>query len=817
MIRKTELLGGTAGLLLAMAAMPAIAQDAPKQGDDEVETLVVTGTRAQPRTVAESAAPIDVVSADTLTRMGGGMQMRDALSQLVPSFQSQTIGSSSWDSLARPAGLRGLGGAHVLVLVDGKRRHNSALLNLATGNVSNGSNPVDLDLIPNGAIERIEVLRDGAAAQYGSDAIAGVLNIILKDEDSAGELNINAGQRYESDGETYSFDLSKGFKIGDAGYLTLTVAGRDQDPSIRSQAATGNFYFLVNGQPSPREASVDKAAVYKGGLPRNKSLTAVVKTGYDFDDFEVYASGTFGTRKARIGQAFRRPNSNQNVLAIYPDGFTPYYTLAETDFQWLAGIKGQSSGWNWDLSTTFGRNFDKHGSINTLNASLGPSSPTSFRTFDSSFKQWTTNFDISREAELGLANPVTLAFGLEHRWENFSTMVKDAAAYTNGGYIYPSNYGGLVGQAASVGAQGAITLQPSDATDLSRNSFAAYVDVSADLTDDWFVDVAGRFEHYDDSAGDVFSGKLSTRYEIVEGVALRGTISNGFRAPSLSQQGFAQTSTQIFAINGALIPIDSKTVQVDSAVGQALGAKPLKPEKSTNFSAGIALTPIRGLTVTADAYRIELRDRVMLTSFLSGTGVDAILRANGFQSYYVRYFTNAIDTNTQGIDVVASYNQRLPGQLGSLRVSAAYNYNKTKIVGIAANPAELAGLNLTLFDRQAQGAVAGNYPRSKLVLSSDWQMGDFSANLRTTRYGKFRSVQNNAAQDQHFGAEWVTDLDIGYKLTESTSIGIGANNVFNVYPDKSTLANTTGSAPYANNSPFGFYGGYYYGRLTVRF
>ncbi|MGV3768643.1 MAG: TonB-dependent receptor plug domain-containing protein [Sphingobium phenoxybenzoativorans] len=808
-------LWGTVAALAFMGGGQAFAQEeTPSDG-----VLVVTGTRGQPRTVTESAAPIDVVSGDQLEKMGGATSLRDVLTQLVPSFQAQTVASSSWDSLARPAGLRGLGGAHVLVLVNGKRRHNSALINLSSFSMSSGSNPVDLDLIPNGAIRSIEVLRDGASAQYGSDAIAGVINITLKEDDS-GQLVLNAGQRYKwhdrSDGETYSFDLYKGFKLGDAGFLSLTVAGRDQSRTVRNSTHTEQLYFRVNGQPDPRETTVDRNWLVKGGLPRTSSINMIANAGYDFGGIEAYATGTLGYRDATIGQGFRKPNSNQNILQVHPDGFAPDYTLSEKDFQFLAGVRSEAGPWNWDLSSTFGRNFDKHGSQNSLNASLGPLSPTEFTTFTSAFNQWTTNFDVTRDLELGFAKPLTLAFGLEHRWENFKTVPKDEAAYRNGGYIYPANYGGLVGQAAQVGARGAITLHPSDAADLSRNSYAAYIDLATNITDPWFVNAAGRFEHYDDSSGDVFSGKLSTRYEIMDGVALRATVSNGFRAPSLSQIGFAQTSTQIFVVNGVIQPIDSKTVKTDSPVGIALGAQPLKPEKSLNLSAGLSLTPLPGFSVTADAYRIELRDRILLSSFLTGAGVNAILATNGFQPYSVRYFTNALDTNTQGVDVVATYNTRL-GDLGSLRLSAAFNYNKTKIHKLAANPPQLSGLNVTMFNRQQQGFITDNTPTTKLVLSGDWSLGGLSVNLRETRYGKIDYIQSAAVNDQHFSAKWITDLDVSYKLTESTTVAVGANNLFNVYPDLMTLVNTIGTGNYAANSPFGFYGGYYYGRLSVKF
>jgi len=806
--------------LAGVAMAWPLAALAAAETSSQVDEVVVTGSRGQTRTVVSSPAPIDVIGGEQLEKLGGAAPLRDALTQLVPSFQAQSVGSSSWDSLARPAGLRGLGGVHVLVLVDGKRRHNSSLLNLNTGNLSNGGNPVDLDLIPSSAIARIEVLRDGAAAQYGSDAIAGVINLILRKDSDGGRLNLNAGQRYSyhgvTDGETVQADVYHGFSLGDGGFVTLAMDAKSQHDTLRGVDVTGPLYFtLPGGVADPREATAYRYQLYRGGLPKTKSANFSINAGQTLGEAELYSSATLSFRDAVVGQGFRRPNSNQDLIQVYPDGFAPNYTLDEMDYQVTGGVRWKTQGWDADFSTTYGRDRVDHGSNNSLNASLGPSSPTSFHTFRSVFEQWTTNLDLSRQVDVG-GRPLTVAAGAEYRWEHYETQAGDPAAYTAGGYIYPAGYGNLAGRAASVGAQGAVILTPADEAHVSRSNYAGYIDLSLDVTDKLLIAAAGRYENYDDAAGDVLSGKVSVRYKLNDAVALRGTVSNGFRAPSLSQSGYAQTANQANIINGVFTFVESKTVRPDSAVGQALGAKPLKPETSTNYSVGLALTPFSGFSATVDAYRIELRDRIALTGLLSGSGVAAVLARNGLPTNLsVRYFANAIDTNTKGVDIVGSYSQDL-GNLGRLRYTAGFNYNKTTIAGIAANPPELAGLGLTLFDRQQQGGATVSTPRTKLLLGAEWTLDRLHVNLRESRYGKWDSLNNTPSFDQHYGAKWITDLEVGYQLTEAIGAAVGANNIFNVYPDKNTVPDTNGFAPYGGNSPFGLYGGYYYVRLSVK-
>ena len=813
-------------LLLALlgglgASQGALAANAAEAGAAVLDTVVTTGSRGLQRSLAQSPAPIDVIGAEQLGRLGGNTALRDALAQLLPSFITSTQASLSADSVARPAGLRGLSGAHVLVLVNGKRRHNSAIISLAPGNQANGSNPVDLDLIPLSAIERIEVLRDGAAAQYGSDAIAGVINILLKRQSSGGSASTTLAGRHAYDnggqdnGRSLQQTLDWGLSLPGEGFLNLALDLKDQQATVRNTDATGAFYHPVNGQPDPREASVNKK-VFAGGLPElqalNLSANAELPLG---ENSTLYGFATLSERDARVGQNFRRPNTVNILPELYPDGTAPRYTLDERDYQIVLGGTGQWAGWQLDLSSALGQDRVRNGSDRTLNASLGPSSPTRFDTFSARFTQWTTNLDASRALALGLAKPAQLSWGLEHRQERYRTVSGDPLSYAAGGYIFSS--GPLAGRPAAVGAQGAITVTPGDEANLRRNNVAAYLELGLTPQRDWYVGLALRAEHYDDGSGSTHSGKLSTRYQLSPSLAVRANISNGFRAPSLPQSGFAQTSNQYNIVNGVSQYVQSKSVQVDSAIGRALGASTLQPETSRNHSLGITFSPGRDLSLTLDAYRISLQDRIAQTGFLAGAGVDGLLVANGFQAgQSIKYFANAIDTRTTGLDLVGEYQQDW-GAAGSLRWSLGLNLNRTRITHIRDTPAALAGLGLTLFDRAAQGAITDQNPRSKLLLSAQWQRGDWSLGLRTTRYDKVHYLNVNPAYDQHYQARWITDLDLSWRLNRSVSLALGANNLFNIYPSRNTVADSNGFPPYSSISPFGFYGALYYARLDLRF
>lgn len=809
----------TLSLLSVYGGQAIGAQEVDGTGESVLGTVVSIGNRGDQRAAADSPAPVDVIDAEQLNAISGGSSnLRDALARLLPSFQVNTSNNQGGNAIQRQAQLRGLSLAHVLVLVNGKRRHNTSTANLTAGGQASGANPVDLDLIPVSAIDHIEVLRDGAAAQYGSDAIAGVINIVLKQNDSGGKAVTTLGERYRwkdrSDGDTYTQTLNHGFALPGDGFLNLALDAKKQNWTLRNGEASGNFYFPGDAQ----ENTVDKR-VNQGGLPKIEALNLSYNAELPLsEDVSLYSFSTWSHREGVVGQSFRLPNSTSYIPEVFGSSVMQQrLELTEEDYQFVGGIKGEDfHGWHWDVSSTYGSNRADQRQVNTVNPSLGPATPTEFDTYSSEFSQWTNNLDLTRAFDVGLRNPVQVSWGLEHRHERYQTIIHDPLAYANGGYVYPS--GPLAGSAAAVGAQGAITILPEDAADLSRNSFATYLDLGFDLTDRWFVGVAARGEHYDDSAGDTVNGKLSTRYILTDDLNLRGTVSNGFRAPSLSQTGYANSS---MGYNASLGPGLSTTrlVRPDSALGQALGAKDLTPEKSTNFSLGLNYTPTENSNVSVDAYHIILEDRIAQTGFLGGAGVNSILIANGFAgNQSLSYFANAIDTKTSGVDVVGSWKQDF-GRLGNVRWDAAFNWNETKITDIADSPAQLAALNLTLFNRVAQGYITDYNPKTKLVLGGNWKVDDWNVNLHLTRYGRYDLITSATAPstDQHYGANWITDLDVAYALTKSVTVALGANNLFNVYPDKSSVADSSGAQLYASNSPFGQYGGFYYGRLEVTF
>lgn len=782
--------------------------------DDTLGTVIVTGSRgSEARTVTSSPAPIDVIDAQQLEKTGSS-SLRTALQKTLPSF-SQLAGAGSNDSIARPYSLRGLNGSNVLVLVNGKRRHNSSVINLDY-TAAYGTNPVDLDLIPISAIDHVEVLRDGASAQYGSDAIAGVINIILKQKDNGGSISTQYGEYYKGDGGTIRQSVNKGLALGsDGGFLNLSLDAKSQQTTVRSHDAKGDLYFPGD----PRNDTAERK-VQKNGLPKIKGFNL----GYNAelplsDDLALYSFTTYSERDGEGGQNFRRPNSTNIIPEIYPDGTAPFYTLKETDYQTAVGAKGLVADWNWDLSSTFGRDKGESGSRESLNASLGPASPTHFDSYTNYFDQWTNNLDLTRAFDIGLAKPLQVSAGLEHRHERYKTESDDPESYINGGYIYPS--GPLAGRPASVGAQGAITLTPEDAAQASRNSYATYLDLGINPTEKLYLGVAGRFEKYDDSAGNTTSGKLSARYEFTPTFALRGTLSNGFRAPSLSQSVYAQTSNQYDTINGVPQFVEAKTVRVDSPIARALGAQDLDPEKSRNISVGLTWQPLPQASVTLDAYQIEIRDRIALTGFLYGPGVDQLLVANGSrEGYRVKYFTNAADTTTRGIDLVTDYRFDY-GSFGKVKYGLAFNYNDTKLDSIKETPAALraVGSNLQLFDREAQGYLTVANPKTKLILSANWQIERFNVNASVTRYDKVETHDVDPAYDVTYGAKWLTDVEVAYALTDKFNIAVGANNIFDQRADENPFAGAdiNGFPRFPSISPFDPFGGFWYARVAYDF
>jgi len=824
---------------LAAAGPVAVATPVQDSGGD---TIIVTGVRGQhARTIADSPAPIDVVSGQELQQTGR-TGLKDILGNIVPSLIMPALGGGGTSASVKPISIRGLSGDYVLVLVNGKRRHTTSLINNLS-RVSGGSTPVDVDLIPTNAVGRIEVLRDGAAAQYGSDAISGVINIILNDQPEGGEFSITGGQYYSKGAPLYQTDLSYGERLGpDGGFIRVSVEAKYHDRADSSADAVPYILPTTTSTPNPGDSALNH--VFAGGYGRS-NRDKIIDSSYNAelpisDNFKLYSFSTYSYRDikdargafipAKYGYGGLVNTSGSSVLPqLYPDGFQAYRRIWENDFQATLGLSGDLGSWHLDASTSYGEDHVRLGAENTLNPSLGPTSPTSFTMGTQIQTLWVNNLDLSRDYDIGFAKPVTVSLGFEHRWEKFQSKAGEPDSYRNGGYQIPDDgtaFGDLYGgQFPSPGLVSFTGTSPADAASLSRNNVAGYIDLSTNITKAWYLGVAGRFEHYDDSAGNTGSWKVSTRYDLGHGFAIRGGVNTGFRAPSLAQTGFSttQNTTTVDPSTGNPISITSKFLPVDSPVAIALGAKPLKPEKSLNYTAG--LTYEHGaFHATVDAYQIRIDHRIVKTEFL-GTGtaapeIQALLAANGITGVNTaQFFINGVDTRTRGIDVVADYTLRT-GNFGSFRLSAAYSYNKTKILKIADNPSQLAGLPvpIVIFAHQAQSDLTRALPHDKIVLTSDWSLGKWHALGRLTRFGKYveAGTAANGSSDRTFGAKWITDLEIGYDITDRITLSGGANNLFDVYPQKHGLIAYDGSGAYGNFAPFGLDGGFYYGRLSIK-
>lgn len=809
-----------AAFSLLAASLQAHAETA--EPDKALSTVVVTGNRGgQPRTITDSPSPIDVISAEQL-QASGKVGLKELLARLLPSFNLPAIngGGTSWS--VRGVTMRGLSGDQVLVLVNGKRRHNTALIN-NLARIGTAAVPVNLDLIPVSAIDHIEVLRDVASAQYGSDAIAGVINIILKENDSGGSAETSSGRYGSGDGDTVHQTFNYGLALPNDGFANLALDSKEQEPFDRSGSATGNIYSSP-GFPDSRDQTVNRHGWNPSyGLGREKVTNASYNLELPIqDDLTFYSFSTASYMETTKVTGNYRPNDITSLAGDpdtpYPDGVHAQRRNRTIDFQFAGGFKGEVGGWNYDASSTWGEDDSTLNASNTLNPSWGPTSPTSFHLASQIFDQWTNNLDLSRGFDIGLKNPLQTSFGFEYRWEKYQIEPGDLASYTPGNYVIPS--GPFAGITPLPGLASYNGTSPADAGEISRSNVASYVDLGLDVTDKWYVGVAARYERYTQDIGSTWSGKFSTRYKITDAFALRGTVNNGFRAPSLAQTIYASsTFTSGGVVNGEQVSVPVKVLPVDTPEAQALGAAKLKPEKSLNYSLGFTYDPTANYRLTTDLYQIGIRDRIVSTSLLGGPEVSQILVANGLSpGLFAQYYTNAVDTRTRGIDIVNEFRQQLD-EYGQIRWSAAYNWNQTKIEKLQDNPPQLSGLGSSyqLFDRRLQKDLTVATPQSKLILAANWKVTDYNLNLALTRFGSYIEGDNNPANDRKFSAKWITDLDVAYDLSKHLTMALGANNLFNVYPDKNGIQDWAGGYKYGQFSPFGFGGAYYYTRLAYNF
>ncbi len=811
------------------------------------EELVVLGSRTA-RTAVETPVPVDVIT-DLEVRHSGQAEVNQILTYLAPSFNAshQTIADGT-DHI-NPASLRGLGPDQVLVLINGKRRHTSALVHV-NGTFGRGTVGVDLNAIPVSAIERIEILRDGAAAQYGSDAIAGVINIVLKEQTSSIQTNTLVGVTGEGDGEEVKQDVNFGFKIGERGYFNVTAEFLNREPTNRSSTYTGPIFF-------PNDPQADEAELRRRGLTRDdfsmkigQSKAVVGATFFNTmvplsENAEFYAFGGFSHRKGRATGFYRLPYQEARVnLNVYPNGFLPEIHTEIVDRALTAGISGTRNGWDIDMSITHGGNSFQFNIENSLNASMGESSPTSFDAGQLRFSQTVGNLDLVRLIDTGgKLKSLSLVLGSEFRVENYRIIAGEEASWQlgNGGDRPGIDFDTTsTGAPKNPGSQVFPGFQPSNEVNRYRNSIAVYAGLESNVTDRFMLDVGGRFENYSDF-GSTVNGKVAARFEVAPNFALRGAVSTGFRAPSLHQVWFNNVSIQ-FLLDPATGQLEPKRVLTGnnrSAITKAFGVPDLKEETSLNVSAGFTAKLADNLRLTVDGYMINIDDRIVLSSRFSaghptiGPVVAEILKP--FAKLGVsqaQFFANAVDTETRGLDIVASYAK--PMGDATLSITAAANFTKTQVVatnvpaemvkifreieGREPTAEELESFKTTLFNREERNRLEDALPRKKFTLGLRYATSKLQAVVRATYFGEIYYKPTNPANDEVFSAKTIFDVDLAYEVMKGVRLSVGANNLFNTFPDKQTKpANiSSGRFPYSRRvTQFGMNGGFYYTRLSL--
>jgi iron complex outermembrane receptor protein len=755
------------------------------------EEIVVTGTRAPGRSRLDTAAPVDVLSANSLKQQGT-TELAAALATVAPSIDFPRASVTDATDAIRPATLRGLSPDETLVLINNVRAHSSASLNI-NSSVGRGSAAVDLNTVPTAALDRIEVLRDGASAQYGSDAIAGVINLRLRQARSGGSISATHGF-YDTDVDTATDSRHvtgepvttvqgwQGIGFGQDGYLTLSGEFQHRSPTSRSDAPNANAGTPVDGPPLRGRLGDPYVQEYAGFANAGTGIGG---------DWQLYGWAGYQHRHTE-SFAFPRPTTNatalQAAIAGFPKGFIPVIDTVSKDINSAIGVKGSlGDGWNADLSASYGRNRIDFRTTHTANFSLGADTPHDFYDGALIYDQLVGNLDIDKTFPVFVS--LNLAMGLEARREGYQILAGE-----------PDSFAGS-------GAQGFPGFSTLNEVDKHRENGSAYVDAEAQVTEKFLLAAAVRGETYSDF-GQVATGKLSARYDFSPSFAIRGTVSNGFRAPSLQQQFFTSIASVI--VDGQTIL--TGTFPSIAPVSKALGGLPLKPEKSVNYSLGTVLR-LGGFDLTVDGYYIRLKDQLGLSENISATfspAVAALLAP--FNVSAARFFINGLASHTEGVDVVGHY--RLNSvSAGIFDFTAAANINKTKVTRV---PTSTSTLNPapTLFARNRLLTLTEGTPGEKVSTAVDWALGRLGATGRVTYYGDVNQPGTTLAADAHTGRHAITDLEVRYQPRRGPQLALGVQNLFDVYPKKETDAQNgaSGVVAFPFYSPFGFNGRFLYAR-----
>ncbi len=801
-------------LVVSFAVAAGAQQSAPVATD--VEELIVTGTVAKDRTVLDSPVPIDLISADDLKRAGAvGDELGQAIAAIAPSFNFPRQSNSGSSDHVRAGQLRGLSPDQLLVLVNGKRRHSSAVVNSET-KIGRGTAAVDFNTIPLSAVQRVEILRDGAGAQYGSDAVAGVINVLLDEDPSRTDIEVTLGEHVThldatdqdiKDGQTFTLAASTGFALPNEGFLRVGLDIENRNKTNRAGFDQIPFF------EDPANGYLAGRRNYTMGDPSTSAYGAWFNSELPLGEVVLYGFGTFGERETRGGAAFfRYPIGSANVLSVYPDGYRPKTRADDQDFSLTAGVEWDLAAWAIDTSVGFGRDDLEFGVDNSLNPSLGAASPTRFDSGAYEFEQLILNADATRELDVSaFAGPLTLLAGVEYRRETYVTRAGDLAAYEAGPFSGAPDF-------LAIGAQAGPGLTPADEADIERNVVGMYVDIAAEVLPRLLLDLAGRYEHYSDFGSEV-TGKLSAAFDATEAITLRGAVSNSFRAPGIQQNGFSDTSTN-FGSGGSLVR--TRTLRQGDPIAEALGAGKLDAERSFNASLG-ATAALGAFSASVDFFHVAIDDRITLSERFFGPGLVAFVQPlpGGSDIESVRFFANAVDTTTQGVDVVLSYDEEALG--GELGLDVSFSYADTEITRFANTSSTLLGIDSSfrLVGVEETNTLETAAPKWKTVLTADWQNESFSLLGRLSAFASAQRVFNfgdGFEPAQRYGAELQFDLEGEYHISEHVSLALGVANLFDNYPDRSIPDITFfGNLPYDILSPIGVNGRYLYTRLSLNF
>ncbi len=839
------------GIIAGLATLLVAGLLSPLTHAFELEKLVVLGSRFEERSVSDSPVPVDVITEEEILATGQ-TEVGRIIQELIPSFNFSSSTISDGTDALRPATLRGLGPDQVLVLVNGKRRHKSALVHVNTS-VGRGTAGVDMNTIPVSAIKRIEVLRDGASAQYGSDAISGVINIVLKDGYD-GKITATAGQLYEGDGETIVASINKGFSVGGESVVNATLEVRDRSRSNRAGVMgdiqyPGSECLDENGNAAscgslsgPRTLSDSNVNDPERVFDRDRfrvgdadsthvSFVLNMRGPVDFMDGEVYGFFDLSRRENESGGFYRRANAlSQNpVGSDYPDGFLPLINTSISDFGVGVGFEGDlTDSVKMDASYVAGGNSFSFEITDSHNATwivcqadpslcigtpddYGGSIPSSADAGELKLFQHTVNLDFTTPFTFG-----NLAWGGEYRREEYEIAAGDPYSYEN--YLGDNNMGTVPGIQVFPG------FRPDNEVSETRDAFSAYADAEFDVGEMLLLSPAVRYENYSDF-GNTFNGKLSARAALSDSFALRGSASTGFRAPSMQQIYFNNISTQFNANDeGVFVPSQVRTFRNDSQVAKDIGIPELKEETSRNFSAGFVFSPIPALTITTDFYYILIDDRIVLPNRISASDADLSQAVKDiFAQERVRqgqFFMNAADTTTKGVDIVASFDHSFADS-STLKVVFAGTVNETEVTD--TNLPEL--LDEKFFDEQARSMIEEWQPKDRFSLSGSYTKGFASLLVAVHRYGEYTVV--DGGRSQTYGAKYITDANLSLEMGKIGTVKVGANNLFDVKPDKNEIGQSRGGTIYDHDgslivdspgvftysrrsAPFGFNGGYYY-------